>query len=254
MTAVSDEAVVARTLRGMWPSLPVLLVASAATCAAATLPVLAAPGLNPVSLLVGAVAVGPFGTALAATLTSIALDGEATLGTWWRDLRRLWLFGVRQALLVATVAILFLAALEVWSRHGGAWALPSLAITGTATALAVPGLFAVLPLGAARPTLRGYRLWLTALHLVARHPARYLAPLCVLGLGIWAGTAISAALLLLVPVPTTAVTVLATWTSVADMASAARQPAPPALQPPSMPTPHRDEEMVSISDRHSGRR
>lgn len=217
---------VVRTLRGLWPGLPALLPASAATCAAAVLPVVVAPGVNPVALLLAAVAVGPFTAALAATVNAIALDGEASPVTWWRALRRLWLFGIRQALLVAAAAILFLAALQVWSRYGAAWVLPSLALTGAATALAVLGLLAVLPLGAARPRLRGYRLWVTALHVVACHPVRFLAPLCVLGLGVWAGTALSAALLLLVPAPATVVAVLATWTSVAD-----RYPLPQASQP-----------------------
>ena len=207
---------VVRTLRGIWPNLPALLPASAATCAAAVLPVVVAPGVNPLALLLAAVAVGPVAAALAATVNAIALDGEASPGTWWRALRRLWLFGVRQALLVAAVAVLFLAALTVWSRYRDAWALPSLALTGAATVLAVLGLLAVLPLGAARPGLRGSRRWVTARHLVARRPVRFLAPLCVVALGVWAGTALSAALLLLVPAPATVVMVLATWTSAAD--------------------------------------
>jgi hypothetical protein len=206
-----------RILRGAWPSLPALLVASAALCAAATVPLLAAPGINPAAIVTSALVVAPFAAALAATGNAIAFDGVATVRTWWRGLRTCWLFGIRQALVPAVAATLFLAAWHSWAGRNG-WALPSLVVSGASTTLAVLGLFAVLPLGVARPQLRGLPLWITALHLVARRPTRFAAALSVAVVGVWAATAWSASLLLLVPAPTAIVMAAAVWTSMADIA------------------------------------
>jgi hypothetical protein len=202
-------------LRGIWPSLPALLVASAALCAAATVPVLAAPGINPVAVLMAALVVAPFAAALAAAVNAIAFDGTATVRTWWRGLRAWWLFGIRQALVPAITATLFLAAWHAWAGHRG-WVLPSLAVSGASTLLAVLGLFAVLPLGIARPGLRGLSLWITGLHLVASRSVRFTAALSVAVGGVWAATTWSASLLLLVPAPTMIVMAAAVWTSIAD--------------------------------------
>jgi hypothetical protein len=205
-----------RILRGTWLSLPALLVASAALCAAASVPVLAAPGINPVALLTAALVVAPFAAALAATANAMAFDGAATVRTWWRGLRACWFFGICQALVPAVAAILFLAAWHSWAGRRG-WVLPSLVVSGGSTLLAVLGLFAVLPLGVARPRLRGLPLWITALHLVARRPVRFAAALSVAVVGVWAATAWTASLLLVVPAPTTIVMAAAVWTSMADM-------------------------------------
>jgi hypothetical protein len=213
---LASDALLSRMLRGIWPSLPALLVASAAQCAAAAVPVLVAPGINPVAILVIALVVAPFTAALAATVNAMAIDGAVTIRTWWRGLRSGWAFGIRQALVPTVAAILFLAALHVWAGRRG-WVLPSLAVTGAATLLTTAGLLAVLPLGVARPRLRGITLWITALHLVTRRPVRFLAALSVAGAGLWAAAAWTASLLLLVPAPATIVMVAAVWTSVEEL-------------------------------------
>lgn len=213
---LASDALLSRILHGIWPSLPALLVASAAQCVAAAVPVLAAPGINPVAILTASLVVAPFTAALAATANALAVDGAATVRTWARGLRSNWAFGIRQALVPAVAGILFLAAVHVWAGRRG-WALPSLAVTGAATLLAVVGLFAVLPLGAARPGLRGVTLWITALHLVARRPVRFVAAMSVSGAGLWAATTWTASLLLLVPAPVTIVMAAAVWTSLAEL-------------------------------------
>jgi hypothetical protein len=210
------DSLIATTLRGAWPSLPALFVASAGLCVAATVPVLIAPGLNPFALLLAAVLAGPFLAALLAVANTIAFGDPATITGWLQALRTHAPFAIRQSLIAALPAGLFLAALTVWIRDHPLWTLPSLALTGAATVLAVLGLLAALPLGLARSQLRGLRLWITALHLVARRPTRFLAALTLPALGLWAATSWTASLLLLIPAPTAIITVAALWTTASE--------------------------------------
>lgn len=214
--ADKTDTVIVTTLRGAWPCLPALLVASTALCAAATVPVFVAPGINPVAVLLYAVLAGPFLAALTAVANSAAFDDVATIRSWARALREHALFGVRQSLVAAAAGELFLAALQVWSRGHPVWMLPSLALTGAATVLTLSGLLAVMPLGVARPGLRGVRLWITALHLVARRPVRFVAVFSLVGLGLWAATTWSASALLLLPAPVALLMAAAVWTTAAD--------------------------------------
>ncbi|BCJ35119.1 hypothetical protein Athai_26220 [Actinocatenispora thailandica] len=206
-----------RLLRGVWPNLPALLCASVAVCLAATVPVLVAPGVNPVAVALYALLVAPAATALADTVTGIGGTGRATVPGFATRLVRLWPFAVRQALVPAAATVLLLAALRVWTATGSPLLLPSVALTGAASVLAVPAAMAALVLGAARPALRGRRLWVTALHLVARRPVRFAAALCVVVLGVWAAASWSASLLLLLPAPAAIVAVAAVWTTAAEV-------------------------------------
>lgn len=214
------DAVVVRTLRGVWPSLPAVTVASAAVCLAAAVPVIVAPGVNPVALVLGAVAVAPFAAALIAEVDTLSGDDMATLRSWWRSVRTLWRFAIAQALVPAAAVTLFLAAAEVLARTGSAWVWPSFALTGAASVIAVLGVAAALPLGVAHPELRGRELWLNSVALVARHPTRFVAVVSAIGFGVWTATVWSASLLLLVPAPAAIVAVTATWTSVLDAGNA----------------------------------
>jgi len=213
---MSTDTVIVATLRGAYRSLPALLVASAALCVAATLPVLAAPGINAVSIALYAALAPPFLAALSAIGNSAAFGDMAGIADWARALRSYAVFGLRQGLIAGVAAELFLAALRVWSNGHPIWVLPSLALTGAAAILALSGLAAVLPLGIARPKLRGARLWITALHLVARRPGRFAAIFSLTGLGLWAAITWSASALLLVPAPAIVVTVAAVWTTAAE--------------------------------------
>lgn len=215
--SVATDAVIVRTLRGAWPSLPPLLVASAALCGVATVALLAAPGLNTVAVLVYAVLGAPALAALAAVANTVAFDDVATIRGWASALREHAGFAVRHGLLAAAPAVLFLAALRVWTDGHPLWVLPSLALTGAAAVLAGLGLLALLPLGVARPDLRGRRLWITAGYLVARRPSRFVAVFCLAGVGVWAATSWSASLLLLLPAPTALVLAAAVWTTVSEV-------------------------------------
>lgn len=214
---VDTDAIVVRTLRGAWPSLPALLVASAALCAAATVALLAAPGLNVVAVALYALLGAPLLAGLAEVANAAAFDDVATIRGWARAVVAHAGFAARHALLAAVPAVLFLAALRVWAHGHPAWVLPSLALTGAATVVGSLGLLALLPLGVARPGLRGRLLWITALHVVARRPSRFVAVLCLAGVGVWAATSWSASVLLLLPGPAALVLVAAVWTTVAEV-------------------------------------
>lgn len=209
-----------RLLHGVWPNLPTLLCASVAVCVAATVPVLVAPGVNPVAVALYALLVAPAATALADTVTRIGGTGRASVRGFAVRLVRLWPFAARQALVPAVAAVLLLAALQAWAATGSLLLLPSVALTGAATVLAVPAAMAALILGAARPGLRGRALWVTALHLVARQPVRFAAALCLVVLGVWAAASWSASLLLLLPAPAAVVAVAAVWTTAAELPTA----------------------------------
>ncbi|WBB61593.1 hypothetical protein O7599_03280 [Streptomyces sp. WMMC500] len=213
--SAAENQALRRVLRGAWPSLPALAVAGAAVCAAGTLAVLLAPGVTPVSVLVAAVLAGPWLAALGAAADRIAADGEAGIRDWWRGLRALWRFGAAQALVPAVPAAAFLAALAVWQQTQNPWLLPSLAAGGTCAVAGLLALPAALSLGSARPALRGRLLWLCAAHLVARHPARFLAAPSLALLGLAASLRWTASLLLLVPPLVALVASAATATALA---------------------------------------
>lgn len=212
----------ARALRGTWPALPALLAGSVAVCLAATATVLLAPGVTPVSAVAAGLLVTPCAAALADVGNALAAGREATVTTWWRSLRRLWRFGATHGLVAATPMAAFLTALTVWRADGAAWVLPSLAVSGAGAVLAPPALAAVLPLGAARPDLRGRRLWAAGLYLVARWPHRLLAGPALAVLGLWAAVHWTASVLLLVPGPAAVLTAAAVWTSLPDASPRAR--------------------------------
>jgi hypothetical protein len=210
-----EGEIIRGALRGVWPSLPALLVASAAICAAAVAPVVVAPGLNPVAVVVTAVVCGPLLPALAAVANEMITEGQGTIRTWWCSLSGLWRFGLGSALVPAVPAALLLVAVEVWRATGSALVVPSFVLSGIVTLVACLGMTAAVPLGASRTDLRGVALWRTAVAIVAVQPLRFVAVASAAGFGLWAATRVSASVLLLVPAPTAIVAVTATWTTVA---------------------------------------
>lgn len=212
--APAADETLARTLRHAWPALPALLFGSVAVCLASTVTVLLAPGLTPVSAVLAGLLVAPCAAALTEIGNTLTAGRDATVAGWWRGLRARWRFGTTQGLVVAVPVAGFLAALAVWREGGGAWVLPSLALSGAASVLALPALGVVLPLGGARRDLRGRRLWMCALYLVVRWPHRFLAGPALAVLGVWAAVHWSASVLLLVPGPVAIVAAAAVWTTV----------------------------------------
>lgn len=215
-----EAEIIRGALRGVWPSLPALLVASAAICATAVAPIVVAPGINPIAVIVAALACGPLLPPLAAvtnemTTPSDVGGGHGTIRTWWLTLRTQWRFGMTTALVPAVPGALLLVAVEVWRATGNIAVVPSFVASGIVTLLAVLGLTAAIPLGTSRTDLRGVRLWRAAVSTVAVRPTRFVAVASAAGFGVWAATHVSASVLLLVPAPTAIVAVTATWTTLA---------------------------------------
>lgn len=213
--ATAENEALRRLLRGAWPSLPALAVAGTAVCAAGTVAVLLAPGVTPVSVLLAALLTGPWLAALGATADRIGADGEAEIRDWWRGLCTLWRYGAVQTLVPAVPTAAFLAALALWQQTQSPWLLPSLAAGGACAVAGLLALPAALSLGTARPALRGRLLWICAVHLVARHPTRFLAAPSLALLGLSASLRWTASLLLLVPPPVALVASAATATALA---------------------------------------
>ncbi|TCC53246.1 hypothetical protein E0H75_05905 [Kribbella capetownensis] len=194
--------------RALWHELPLLAAAGVMVCTTSGVVVLLSPGLSPVSVLLGALLIGPVWAAVVATADSVVRDDRGGVLLLLRNLRRHWLAGLEVALVPGVIAAL--AVLNQAIYTGPIFAIP-LAVSGCATVLA---LLASCYAFSLRVTagLRGKTLWLTALHLVARAP---LVPLGVLALAFVAlllGTSVTASLLLLAPGPVALFASAGTWT------------------------------------------
>ncbi|MEV5960341.1 hypothetical protein AB0L70_01175 [Kribbella sp. NPDC051952] len=194
--------------RALWHELPLVAASGVLVCTAFGLVVLVSPGLSPISVLLGALLVGPVWAAVIATTDSVVLRQRGGVLLLLVNLRRYGLAGLEVAILPAVVGALALVNRDLYT--GPVFAIP----------LAVSGCFGVLAVLAScyafslRVTggLRGKALWLTALHLVARAP---LVPLGVLALAFVAlllGTSVTASLLLLAPGPVALFASAGTWT------------------------------------------
>lgn len=209
----SADALLRRTLRGVWPGLPALAVGSAACCLAAVVVILVTPGVTPLSALVAAALIGPFLIALVAVGNRITGGESATIRSWAADLRACALAGAGHCLVAGLATSLFVVAVHAWNVTGSVLWIPSVGMTG-ATALATSVvLLAVLPLRAGT-TLRGRRVWLSAAGLVVRQPVAFLAVACAIGLGIFLAATMTASLLLIVPGIAVIIDVGAVWTTV----------------------------------------
>jgi hypothetical protein len=197
-----------RAFKALWHELPVLVASGVLVCVSCGVVVLGSPGLSPVSLLLGAVLVGPTWAAVSATTDCIVRDDRGGILLLLQNLKRHARAGIEVACVPAVIAAL---ALLNWQLNTSAvFAIP-LAVSGCACVLALLGSCYAFSL---RVTvgLRGKILWLTALHLVARAP---LVPLGVLALAFVAlllGTSVTASLLLLAPGPVALFASAGTWT------------------------------------------
>ncbi|MFI5691165.1 hypothetical protein ACIA58_04955 [Kribbella sp. NPDC051586] len=194
--------------KALWHELPVLAAAGVLVCAASGLVVLVSPGLSPLSLLLGAVVVGPTWAAVTATTDSIVRDDRGGVLLLLRNLKRHTPAGLEVACVPAVVTAL---ALLNWTVYSGPLFAVPLAVSCCASVLL---LLASCYAFSLRVTsgLRGKTLWLVALQLVARAP---LVPLGVLALAFIAlllGTSVTASLLLLAPGPVALFASAGTWT------------------------------------------
>ncbi|WP_446664237.1 hypothetical protein [Flexivirga sp. B27] len=214
--ATAHRVLLRRSMRGIWPHLPLLTLGSAAVCACACLAALIAPGVTPPALVLSAILVAPSVTALAAIANTVVGQDDSDI-RWWLAA---WSVGVRRGipavLLPAVAGALLLVAVQVWQHTGAPVVLVSVGVSGAVTAGLVPLSVAVLHTTCALPERTALGQWRTAAELLVRWPVRFLAAPVLLGLGVWAATQLSVSLLLLVPAPVTLVGAAALWTSAVE--------------------------------------
>lgn len=237
--AVQREAtqriVLQRTVRGVWAGLPALLAGSVTLTLAIVVAMVLGGGLTPWSLLLAVLVSGPPLTGLAAVCHDIVIEDDATIRSWVRATRHHARLGIGLLAVPVAPAILLMVAIVVHERTGSPVWLAPMAVSASATLLAVFTLLAAVPAAIARPELRGVALWVTALHMVSRWPVRFIAPLTVLGLGVWAGLSITGTLLPLVPGPVLLLTAAAFWASAVELGATDLNPTgltSPDLTPP----------------------
>lgn len=212
-----DQTILHRVLHAMWQHLPTWLCASVAICGAAALTVVLTPGITPLSVLLLTATATPFVTALIAAVDQAIRTDDVTPAFWWSAIRRHTVFGYSVLAGPAVAAALLVVACTVWRQTGQPLALAPVGVSGAVTVLSGLAVTAALPLGIARPALRGSRLWLTASHLVVRRPVRFLAAPVLLAFLIWLSTAVTASLLLFVPAPVALVVGAAFRTAAAEL-------------------------------------
>ncbi|MFI7059600.1 hypothetical protein ACIBL3_01340 [Kribbella sp. NPDC050124] len=195
-------------LRAMWHELPLVAAAGFLVCTASGVVVLLMPGVSPVSVLIGALVIGPVWAAVVATTDSVVREDRGGVWLLLRHLRKYGVAGLEVAAVPAVIAAVALLNQAVYS--GPLFAVP-VAVSGCATVLA---LLASCYAFSLRVTagLRGKTLWLTALHLVARAPMVPLGVLALAFVALLLGTSVTASLLLLAPGPVALFASAGTWT------------------------------------------
>ena len=195
-------------LRALWHELPFVAAAGALVCTAFGLVVLLMPGLSPVSVMLGAVLVGPVWAGVVATADSVVRDERGGVVLLLRHLKQHAPAGLEVAAVPAVVAALTLLNWQLYTSP--VVAIP-LAVSGCATVLV---LLASCYAFSLRVTagLRGKRLWLTALVMVARAPMVPLGVLALAFVALLLGTSVTASLLLLAPGPVALFASAGTWT------------------------------------------
>lgn len=217
MSVVADQRVLLRrSMRGLWPHLPLLTVGSVVVCVAAVDAALIAPGATPVSALVFAVLVAPGMTALGAVANSVLQNDDSPLTSWSGGFREGIRRGIPAVIPLAISGALFLVAMEVWRGSDQPALLASVAVGGAVTLGLVPLTAAMVQTATALPSMTIREQWRTSALLVLRWPVRFIAAPILLGFGVWIATQFSVALLLLVPAPVAMVSAAAFWTSAVE--------------------------------------
>ncbi|AJT40581.1 hypothetical protein [Psychromicrobium lacuslunae] len=225
-----DEAVsIADALRGAWENLPLLLLQSVLACLGFGLVVFALPGLTPLSVLLGMALLAPVFASMIHTALSIIDGDDPRVRDWLFSFRRGWSRSLGQALCCAVPIALTLVAWQALNSAAQLWLYLPVVVGGSVSViivLALPIVFALnaeLPAraasnsGQAEASRPGVEKWLLACHLLARRPIPFLAVAALAVLGIWLAANLSAALMLLLPVPVALVAALAYRTVLAQL-------------------------------------
>lgn len=217
MSDVSAEGLQRLILRRVWSSLwshlPMLAISATVTAvpAAVAAALSGAAGSRILTPVLLAVLAGPSLMALLRVVQGALVEDDTDLQTYLRSLGATALRSVGISLVPALCLVSLLAAIDVHARTGSIIMLVSLCLAAAATVLTVTGLLVLMPLAVARPALHGARLWVISWHLLGRWPIRFLAPLVLAGLALWAAVSVSSTLVLLLPAPIALLTGAAYW-------------------------------------------
>lgn len=214
--AASQRVLLRRTMRGLWPHLPLLTAGSVVVCIAAAVAALVAPGATPVSVPVLAVLVAPGMTAIAGVANSVLQQDDSPFSSWARGFAVGVRRGIPAVIPLALSGALLLVAIEVWRRADQPVLLASVAVSGAVTLALIPLTAALVQTAIALPKMPIREQWRTAALLVLRWPVRFIAAPVLLGFGVWLAIGFSAGLLLLVPAPVALVSAAAFWTSAVE--------------------------------------
>lgn len=214
---VLQRRILSRVWTTPWRHLPVLAVAAAATALPLTAALWLTGGISVATPLLAAVLCGPTLLALFSVVQDALVHDDTELRRFALALRRSALRSTGCSLIAGLCLSALLAALEVHARTGSSAVLLPLSLAASGSVLTLTGLVALLPLAAARPSLRGIRLWITAWHLLGRWPVRFLAPCAVCALALWAGVSLHSSLILLLPAPVALMAGAAYWCCALDL-------------------------------------
>lgn len=207
-----------------WHGLPVLLAGSVLVCVAASLVVLASPGVNPVGVVLTGVVVAPPFAAMVHVIDRLWSGHDVSLRQLLEAVPACWRRGTVAGLVPAIPAALFLVAFEMWDQTAQLWLLTPMSLSGSVGVVAALVAVVALPLSVRRTTVPGRDVWLTSAHAVARHPIPAVAVVASTGLGIWACVTFSASVAVLVPGAVGLTTVAAAQTTATYLGSAASRP------------------------------
>lgn len=212
-----QRLILRRTWASLWRHLPMLAIGAATTALGAGTAALLAGGSKLLFPLLLLVLCGPTLMALQTVVHGALVEDDTDVRAYLRALRGTALRSAGHCLPTAFSLVSLLAAAEVYGRTQSVLVLISLGTAITATALTIAGLAALIPLSVARPELRPMRLWVTAWHLVGRWPVRFLAPIALAGLALWAAVSVSSALVMLLPAGISLLAGAAFWCCAVEM-------------------------------------
>lgn len=214
---------VALIFRQAWSGLPVLLLGSIICCLMGAAGAFFSPGLTPINVLVVGLLLLPCIASMMWFLRDALGDDPPGLTRYFGALLGCMSRAMAVTAVPTALALLSLAALEVWERTEDLIWLVPLGIGTASMVLTGLGMFIAVPVRLLWPQIAWRDLWLLSLGVVAQSPAAVVAVVAVAVLGLWVALNISAGLLLVIP-PLIAVTWAAGALTAAAQASIGLEP------------------------------
>jgi hypothetical protein len=196
----SEPDALRRSLRLLWPNLPLLLTGSVLVAAGWVLVRAVSKHAGSISILGVGLLVVPLFAALLNAAESLLDDDHVGIPQFVRSLGRSFGRAAKLTALPTGAAFLMLETLLAWQLSGQAWMLASLGLSATATVAALYAGVIALPY-AVRTGAALRKVWLVGLYVATRNPVLVLGVVSAVVLTAWAAAYLSFALILLLPGP-----------------------------------------------------